>query len=815
MNGVFLRQSVSTPYTAAKKNRPPSDIHLYPCREPIDMSLNYSSSSSSSSSDSRNGYSPPLPTDTPMQQRIQRKPVVSNPMVRSYPDEKPLVWKMVPPAPAVRTNLKKNYAAADTVHPNRIRNSTQIAPGKQPAKLIPSSSAILSSKEKRSRTRCQSQGSNLASSNAAAATPFYTAHDDELKSTATLATSTIISTATSNVTKSSSFWYPRTEHRSEPLKPLKRGLSKKIRGLLQPHRMQIEQGASNEQHIIDCQESLKRCQTPVLDDDENPFRILSHTCDVSLKYGALQFNEADFAQIDSYASTVQQRGPLLTPAILSQKFLVRPYRKDLLRLRALFIWVVQNIRPDYHQRRNDLLLLQKQQNQQQLMQQQQQQQNQVTQPVVPSKSSNIRKRLSRIGNSDDSSAGKNPNEITAQKLDAMNLLQEEAISLMSETMISSDYMEESAEAVLDKRSCKSSFGMARLFVAMALAAGFEDARVVMINTTNKHSLAPKDTVAASESKLPLNHAWCSVKIEDEYRLIDCWLASPFHPQNENKMESHWFLSKPHDMIMSHFPKNHHDQYLNPPLSSYAFFLLPYIRNPFFRNGIRFLKYHVQLQENEHSVFYVKFTLSQTNISCYAETESDDGTATRGLAQCITDDHENRICKVKAVLPPHQTSGWLKIYAGPKAEPVSSSGHHHHQQQQQQQQQEVVNKNHYPLALCIRISTQQPTLTPFDFVQLYVDHNEFYIQEPQCYQFYPLQTYHFRIRANRLDYRATHHKLAVKSPSGKLVKLTYYPQEQTYDGTVTVSEAGKWSLICLLHHTGGSYTVASWSCKLKK
>lgn len=205
----------------------------------------------------------------------------------------------------------------------------------------------------------------------------------------------------------------------------------------------------------------------------------SRTCDVSQKYGSLQFNEADFAQIDSYASTVQQRGPLLTPVILSQKFLVRPYRKELLRLRVLFIWIVQNIRPEYHQRRNDLLLLQKQQNQQQQQQQlQQQQQVLATQPMTPSRSSNIRQRLSRIGNPDDNSSTKNPNEITVQKLDAMSLLEEEAASILSETMISSDYMEESAEEVLEKRSCISSFGMAHLFVAMALAAGFEDARVV-------------------------------------------------------------------------------------------------------------------------------------------------------------------------------------------------------------------------------------------------------------------------------------------------------------------------------------------------
>lgn len=280
MNGVFPQQSFSTPYIT-KKNKVPIDIHHYNNKNSIDehhgISLNYSSSSSSSSSGSRHAYSPPLSTNTPMQQRVPRKPVVNNPMLRSCPNEKPIGWKIASPKPATRINhqhhLAKNYAAADTVHPNRIRTYSQVAPIKQTTKSIPSSPAILSNKEKRVRTRRHSQGSYLVSGSAAIK-PFNESQDDDLKSTSTITTGTTLSTTTSSGTKSTSFWYPRTEHHSEPLEPLKRGLSKKIRGLLQPHRTQIEEGASNEQHIIDCQESLKRCQTPVLDDDENPFRIL-------------------------------------------------------------------------------------------------------------------------------------------------------------------------------------------------------------------------------------------------------------------------------------------------------------------------------------------------------------------------------------------------------------------------------------------------------------------------------------------------------------------------------------------------------------
>lgn len=181
-----------------------------------------------------------------------------------------------------------------------------------------------------------------------------------------------------------------------------------------------------------------------------------HTRNVADNTG-LQFHESDFIQIDTYASTVQQRGPLLTPAILSQKFLVRPYRKELFRLRALFIWIIQNIRPEYHQKRNDLLLLQKQQAY--LMQRYQQRQCE--------KASLLKQKLGRIAH-----ASEEENDVPLiDRLDAMSLLQEEA-------MLLSAHVNESPEKVLEKRICKSAFGIAHLFVDMAISAGFKEAKVV-------------------------------------------------------------------------------------------------------------------------------------------------------------------------------------------------------------------------------------------------------------------------------------------------------------------------------------------------
>lgn len=303
-----------------------------------------------------------------------------------------------------------------------------------------------------------------------------------------------------------------------------------------------------------------------------------------------------------------------------------------------------------------------------------------------------------------------------------------------------------------------------------------------------------------------------VKIEGEYRFIDCWLASPYHPQNNNGVDSHWFLTTPLDMFMTHLPQHAQQQYLNPTLGSSEFFKLPYVRHAFFRYPIRVLNYQIR-QEDEKGLFYVAFEVTDKhNVSCFAETESEqDGTLLRGLAQCTLDDHDRRTFKIKGVLPPGHASGWLKIYLGPQQE----------QQQEDQlesSQEGILKKPPYPLSMCIYIQQECSVEEDlFEFVKMYVDHNEFYINEPQCYQLYPLQNYRFCIKANRLEYyynRSTHYKLAVKSPSGKIFKLMYYPQDQTYDGHVTISEAGKWSLVCLLHNTGGSYTVASWNCKVK-
>ncbi|KAI7878897.1 hypothetical protein K492DRAFT_196478 [Lichtheimia hyalospora FSU 10163] len=557
--------------------------------------------------------------------------------------------------------------------------------------------------------------------------------------------------SSSNTPKHPTFWNPRMETSTQPVTPLRRNLSQRLKGLLQPQKLRVE-GASKDQHAALRSWSVDRPMTPIHNIIQgakattttttnmtrpNPFLILSHTLPVADELGLEDDDPHDYTQVDTYAANVNQRGPMLTPSILAQKFLARPYRRDLYKIRSIFTWVVQNISRD---------------------------------------------------------------------IDC--------------TMTTENNMDESAESVLATRYSKTPAGIARLFCAMAHAVGFSEAHIVQGYLRGIDSI---ESAFGSDGMPITNHVWCAVQVEGEYRLVDCWLALPSTPGNNDVMETHWFLCRPSNMIYTHFPNDDADQYLEPPISLTTFFSLPYVCMPYFWHHIQVLDYDPGcLDLVNDQICHLTLSLD-SDIACYAEVEmrttlQQNATFTtletmRGLAQCYTspEDGTTRLCKIKATLPPDQWMGWLKIYAGPRLT----------------QPQQKMASHHYPLALCFRLTRQsmnttattQPAIqsisttiasspcAPFEFVQLHVCQYELYVQEPQCFHLYPLQTYTFRVKSEH-----SHHKLAIRNPNGRLFKLVYHPHDHTYDGSVKVTDIGQWSLVCLLHHAGGLYVAASWECK---
>ncbi|KAI8969975.1 hypothetical protein BDF20DRAFT_96688 [Mycotypha africana] len=466
-------------------------------------------------------------------QKVTRKPVASHPTVQSN-DCAP---RQQSGCQQHLQQLKnRNYAAADTVHPNRIHRQKEQTQSPPPTSTTTTTVAtpFMSAYEREATRRNRYHSTIVAPSTnndhilfeciaptiiqrkSLVAEEQAEEHDvqgksspiilkDNRRSILTTATATTYpslitdSSATVQTRANTNFWYPRkTDIHHQSLLPLKENLTKKIRGLLQPHRTHIETKALNEQYETLCRDALEKCQTPIASDiDEiNPFDVIYRQDTYNSQRNANIHHQDDvFISVDQYASSIQQKGPLLTPSLLSRKFLARPFpNNDIYKLRAIFIWIVKNLRPEYHQKRYDLKLLQRQR---QLQLERQQQQSLPDSPIEDSNYIKKKNKFKQIfygdnryaDTSNDSfeqfSSNQHPNNSLAITLDAMHLLEEEHLSLLPPSFSSLEELklEEEEQKMVDQelinsRLCKTAFEMAHLFYAMALAAGLQEVRVI-------------------------------------------------------------------------------------------------------------------------------------------------------------------------------------------------------------------------------------------------------------------------------------------------------------------------------------------------
>jgi transglutaminase/protease-like cytokinesis protein 3 len=82
----------------------------------------------------------------------------------------------------------------------------------------------------------------------------------------------------------------------------------------------------------------------------------------------------------------------------------------------------------------------------------------------------------------------------------------------------------------------------------------------------------------------VDHAWNSVKIDNEWYLLDTtWAAK----NDEDSIDDFWFLTDPNIFIYSHYPENEKWTLLNRTLSKNEFYNLPTISNrTFFNDNIK-------------------------------------------------------------------------------------------------------------------------------------------------------------------------------------------------------------------------------------
>lgn len=175
------------------------------------------------------------------------------------------------------------------------------------------------------------------------------------------------------------------------------------------------------------------------------------------------------------------------------------------------------------------------------------------------------------------------------------------ISYNTGAYFSGIYGSTSAEDVLESRSsiCE---GYSDLFFELAKIAGIEVVKISGYAKGYSYKIGDKFTGTT-------NHSWNAVKINGKWRLIDSTWGSGYVNEFGNfvrEYDEFYFLTPPEYLIYTHFPEDKKWQLLPNPITKEQFEGLPFVKPPFFKNGLKFVSHKKALiQANS----YLKVILS--------------------------------------------------------------------------------------------------------------------------------------------------------------------------------------------------------------
>ncbi len=247
-----------------------------------------------------------------------------------------------------------------------------------------------------------------------------------------------------------------------------------------------------------------------------------------------------------------------------------------------------------------------------------------------------------------------------------------------------------------------------------------------------------------------NHWWNAVVVDDEWRIMDCSLASPTNPKRgqyssagPQMAESGWFLARPMEICYTHIPSLLEQQHICPPVSPEILVALPCACPPYFRNGIQMLDYDTSLCRLENlELVHIQFTapcdievFAEVEVSAYARDadgdvfESGDTITARALAQAEWIGEQKRFT-VKAFLPGDASQGTLKVYSGKRGLMHS------------------IKDNPHPLTFTLPI-THRGVNPPYEFFTRHPTphalRHDLYVAQPQCARLVVNNTFVFAVR----------------------------------------------------------------------
>lgn len=247
-----------------------------------------------------------------------------------------------------------------------------------------------------------------------------------------------------------------------------------------------------------------------------------------------------------------------------------------------------------------------------------------------------------------------------------------------------------------------------------------------------------------------NHWWNAVLVDNEWRTVDCCLASPSNPRRPlyssaagSTADFWWFLGRPTETCYTHIPEHHAQQHMCPPVAHEILLNLPCACPAYFRSGLQLFDYNTSLTRIEDlEMMHVKFSVPE-DVEVAAEVEvrafsrdsdgdcfeSGDVVKKRALAQAEWFGGVKRYT-VKALLPGDEGTGVLKVYAGTRGLMHS------------------IKDIPHPLAFALPIihTGENP---PYEFVTRHptphAQRHDIYVVQPQCQRLALNNTFVFAIR----------------------------------------------------------------------
>jgi hypothetical protein len=264
-----------------------------------------------------------------------------------------------------------------------------------------------------------------------------------------------------------------------------------------------------------------------------------------------------------------------------------------------------------------------------------------------------------------------------------------------------------------------------------------------------------------------NHYWNAILIDNEWRMMDCSLASPTNPRrtlfssiSPSIAEPFYFLAKPVEFCYTHVPLDAAHQHIVPPISPDVLLSLPCALPSYFRNSLSLHAYDTSLIRLDALEMCIISVNVPADVELVAEVETrsflrdpdgdvyenaDAVNRERALAQAswYTPPSNPHILQkryiVKALLPGDEGTGVLKVYAGKKGLMHSSKDIPH------------------PLAMALPLYHQGENPTYEFLVRHPTPHavrQDLYVVQPQCRWLCGGETYIFAVRQHAASVVAT-------------------------------------------------------------